>query len=392
MAVVRVIRPIEWAVFAFVAFVLLRVGPEVFLAYRELAGLRTVSVFCGLGVVGAIAMSREFHSVAWPERTERLQRLHRLGLVLALLPMALVAGIAVMTPTLWAEVAKARAAQVIPMLATVLLRIAGLGLPTLLLWLAIGLEIKRTAALNLRSFVRVHGKHLLQTLRDWSPLLFILSAYAWMDAVVGGKIGEGRDELIASIDRALFLGRDPLDLLELLINRPLSEWLAFSYSFYAVLYPLVLAGALMFGGKAALRESAFAVGAACLVGYVSYSLVPVKGPLLMRQFDVSLDVYLLASVKEAMMDATRITYDCFPSMHTCCTMLLGWSAYRHVRKLFWWIAPVVISMPLACVYLRYHYVTDVLVGLVLSAAFMWLTPRLRHSPSTETQSVATPLS
>lgn len=388
----RVIRPIEWAVLAFVAFVLLRVGPEVFLEYRQLAGLRTVSVFCGLGIVGAVLMTREFHAAVWPERTEHLQRVHRFSLVLALLPMILVAVIAVMTPTLWAEVAKARAAQVIPMLATVLLRIAGIGLPTLLLWLAAGLEIKRTAALNPRSFVRVHGAKLFHTLRDWTPLLFILSAYAWMDAVVGGKIGEGRDELIASIDRAIFLGRDPLDLLEHLINRPLSEWLAFVYSFYAVLYPLVLGGALMFGGKSALRESAFAVGAACLIGYVSYSLVPVKGPLLMRQFDVSLELYLLASVKEAMMDATRITYDCFPSMHTCCTMLLGWCAYRHVRRLFWWILPIVVSMPLACIYLRYHYVTDVLVGLALSVVMMWLTPRLPHSPSTETHSAATPLS
>lgn len=86
------------------------------------------------------------------------------------------------------------------------------------------------------------------------------------------------------------------------------------------------------------------------------------------------------------MDATRITYDCFPSMHTCCTVLLGWSAFRHVRPLFWWILPIVVSMPLACVYLRYHYVVDVLAGLALAAVMIWLTPRLRHSPSTATQS------
>jgi membrane-associated phospholipid phosphatase len=295
-----------------------------------------------------------------------------------------------MTPSLWTEVSRARAAQVIPMVATVLLRVAGLGLPTVLVWLAAGLEMKRTSALNPRSLLLNHGAGLLHTLRDWAPLLFILSAYAWMDAVAGGKIGEGRDDVLAAIDRALFLGRDPLELLERVINQPLSEWLAFAYSFYAVLYPLVLGAVFMFGGRPALRESAFAVGAACLIGYVSYSLVPVKGPVLTRTFDVSLDLYLLASVKEAMMDATRITYDCFPSMHTCCTVLLAWCAHRHVRRLFWWILPVVISMPLACVYLRYHYVTDVIAGLLLAAGMIWLTPRLNHSPSTLAQSSKRP--
>lgn len=80
------------------------------------------------------------------------------------------------------------------------------------------------------------------------------------------------------------------------------------------------------------------------------------------------------------MDATRITWDCFPSMHTCCTMLMGWIAFRHVRKLFWWLLPMIVSMPLACVYLRYHYVVDVLAGLALAVVMAKVTPRFTHGP------------
>lgn len=378
------VRPIEWAVLAFLSFVLVRAGPGVFLEFRQLAGLRTVSVFFALAVVGTVLLAREFRALP-PLASPR----HRMMLAPALMPLLVVGGLVFSSPEFATELSRARAAQVIPMLATVVLRVGGLGLPTLVLWLLVGLELKRQGRVDPRAFVKGRLRELGATLRDWSPLLFILSAYAWMDAVGGGARVDDFDPVMAAADRRLFAGHDPLELLQPFITRPASEWLAFAYSFYAVLFPLVL-GVVSTRGPAALREASFALGAALLIAYVSYTLVPVKGPLLSRSFDVSLELYLLASVKESMMDATRITYDCFPSMHTCCTVLLGWSARRHAPRLFWWLVPVLASIPIACVYLRYHYVVDVLAGLALASFMMLLTPRLNHSPSTATQSAGLP--
>ena len=95
-----------------------------------------------------------------------------------------------------------------------------------------------------------------------------------------------------------------------------------------------------------------------------------KGPSLARTFVVPLDLYYIGDIKQALMDNTRITYDCFPSMHTCCTVLLTWGAYRSARRLFWCILPMAVSMPFACIYLRYHYVADVLAGLLLAGAMI----------------------
>jgi membrane-associated phospholipid phosphatase len=188
---------------------------------------------------------------------------------------------------------------------------------------------------------------------------------------------------MAAADRVLFLGRDPLDLLEGLISRPLSEWLAFAYSFYAVLYPLVFGAVFLFHGNETVRRATTPVGLALLGSYVSYSLIPVKGPLLSRTFTVSLDLYIIGPLKEAMMDVTRITFDCFPSMHTACTMIMAYLAWRYVRRLFWWIVPVVVSMPLACVYLRYHYVVDVLAGLAVAAVVIAVDRRIPVASGTD---------
>ncbi|MEW5739711.1 MAG: phosphatase PAP2 family protein [Myxococcota bacterium] len=373
----RAIRPLEWALFAFVLFVVVRVGPRVFLEWRELAGLRTVTVFFALALVGFVDLARRYRKLSWPEGTSSTRRLQRVLFPLALLPLVGATLAAVTNPALREGVAAARAAQALPMLATVTLRVVGFGLPTLALWTALGLHAKETGRLDARRALSTSLAGLAQLLRDWTPLLLILSAYAWMDAVVQGHLAPEQDALMAAIDRVLFGGVDPLDLFERIIWTPLSEWLAFAYSFYAILYPLVLGGIFMFAGRAALRESCFILGVALLVGYVSYSLVPVKGPLLTRTFSVSLDYYLIGPVKEAMMDATRITWDCFPSMHTCCTVLMGWCCWRHVRRLFWTILPVVVSMPVACIYLRYHYVIDVLAGLVLAAVMIAVTARFQ---------------
>ena len=101
-----------------------------------------------------------------------------------------------------------------------------------------------------------------------------------------------------------------------------------------------------------------------------------KGPLLSRSFAVSLDLYLIADVKEAMMDKTRIGFDCFPSMHTGATLLLSGYSYKFLRPIFWAALPMVVSIPFACVYLRYHYVVDVLAGVLLAVAIALLTRKV----------------
>lgn len=378
------LRAVEWAGLAFLAFVFARGGLGMLGGFRQFAGLRTVAVFCAFGAVAAAALIARLRRQRWPPEAEGFRRLWLALGAVALLPLlfALYAGLT--GGTLRHEVPSLRLAQAIPVVANVALQVLGFGLPTILLWAAVGAHVQAHGSLDARRFVTEAGRAVLHDLREWAPLLLIFSGYAWMAALFRGHDVHDFDEQFAAIDRALFFGRDPLELLEQLISRPLSEWLALAYSAYAVLIPLVLGAVLLRGGDAAVREASFTVGISLLLAYVSYALLPVKGPVLSREFSVSLEIYAVAAVKEAMMDATRVTYDCFPSMHTCTTLLLSRLAWRHVRGLFWLTLPVVVSIPFACVYLRYHYVVDVLAGVALAAAMIAADVRWgpRLSPAT----------
>lgn len=373
----QALRPLEWALLFFAGAMVLAVGPRWLLETWESAGVRAFNVLFTLSFVGTLFLARDYAKLPWPPALTPVARLHWLALPVALLPLGAGLFFAAEGSVIREQLLELRRETILPVLTTVISRIAGLGMPSLMLWLAIGADVKRRGRIDLLAFARAATPRAAGALRDWLPIAIALSGYGWMESVIRVEGGVGRDAWMQAADRFLFLGHDPQDLLAGILWQPMTEWLAFAYSFYALMFPLSLGAALLYGGRAGLREASFAVGGAVLVSYVSYLLVPVKGPMLYRTFDVPLDLYLIAPIKEAMMDATRITWDCFPSMHTCCSVLLAWIAWRHARRLFWVMAPMAASIPLACVWLRYHYVVDVLAGLAFAAVTIGVTTRLR---------------
>ena len=68
--------------------------------------------------------------------------------------------------------------------------------------------------------------------------------------------------------------------------------------------------------------------------------------------------------------------DAFPSGHTMITTAVLIVAWRRFRKLFWFLLPVAILLILSTMYCRYHYLVDVLAGIVLAFATVPLGDRL----------------
>ena len=249
--------------------------------------------------------------------------------------------------------------------------------PFALFWLSSAQHIKRHGRLDTIGMLRAQWPALVSVLRDWIPLVALLYCYGLMGPVIGHGLFGDQDEALARIDRVHVLRARP--------PRPLRgdhlpaalEWLSACYVFYAPLYPVVLAAVFAKKDPAPFRELAFALTLVLATGYVLYTVVPAQGPLFVDRFDVSLDGYYGAWLKSQLMDRTRVPRDCFPSLHTAVSLTLLWGALRHVRRLGWALLPIVVSIPVACVYLRYHYVVDVLAGLALFAAVATLTVRSR---------------
>ena len=366
IAALKTIRPVEWALLAYVSFVLVWAGPGAFggaeLFYGRAAAILTAfaAMVFTQGLLG-------FLRQPWAPTAPR--GLVWLTFVVALGPWGFAAWLALHSRVA-AELPSSDAAVALAAGFSLLISTLTIGLPTMLVWLLWARHTRADGAEPMAA--RPTLTRALGVVRDWLPLLIIISSYGAANA----EPPYDYDDFFTTVDRALFFGHDPQDLLQPLLRPWLSELLAFVYSFYALLFPLVLSAAFANGGRLAIQRATFTLGLALLIAYASYELIPVKGPVLSRSFDVPLDLYLSAPLKEAMMDRTRITWDCFPSLHTANTVLLAEVAWRWSRRLFWFISPAVVLMPFACVYLRYHYVADIIAGALLAA--LMITVAKRH--------------
>jgi membrane-associated phospholipid phosphatase len=65
-----------------------------------------------------------------------------------------------------------------------------------------------------------------------------------------------------------------------------------------------------------------------------------------------------------------------PSGHTQIVLMVLSLAYRYEKVLFYIFLPIICGLVLSTVYLRYHYVFDLIVGLLFAGGSMFIAPRL----------------
>lgn len=244
-------------------------------------------------------------------------------------------------------------------------------------WLVVGRRLRATpepaAALAPLPLAREGLAVVGGAARDW--LALVLTIYAYSSTEASGAMSGDADDALKHVDRAMFLGHDPNVLLERIISPALSEWMAGCYVFYLFLFPIAL-GVVYAVDAPRFRWFAFSVVLTLALGYVGYALVPARGPVFTTHFDVSLDLYYLQPVTEQLMDHMRVPRDCFPSLHTAASLTLLRGTYKSAPRLAIVLAPIVLTIPIACVYLRYHYVVDVLAGLALFVVVAKITDAL----------------
>jgi len=182
------------------------------------------------------------------------------------------------------------------------------------------------------------------------------------------------DAWMVRIDRAL-LGTHPTLWLERWVTPWLTETLYVLYFFYFPM-PLIVLGWML--GKGMIREieESFFLFLVCYYGaYIVYFLVPVTGPRfhLHGMHAVPLDGYLLSEPIRKFIDVLEPNkLDCFPSLHAAILAVTMVVAFRHNRKMFFAFLPAAIGITVSLVYLRYHYVVDVIAGF----AWAWASVRI----------------
>ena len=184
-----------------------------------------------------------------------------------------------------------------------------------------------------------------------------------------------RDAWLINCDRALF-GADPTVALERFATPFLSDVLTVCYALY-YFHPIVL-GALVYADDlrrpvAEFHRYAFTMVFVFFVSYAGYFTLPAVGPRYTVHHKSPLPRGTVSKAIDETLDRLeKNKRDCFPSGHTMVVVAVLMEAGRRSRRTFLWFLPFAAGLILATVYGRYHYVTDVLAGLLLVFPAVWL--------------------
>ena len=219
---------------------------------------------------------------------------------------------------------------------------------------------------------------------DWLPAILCILVYENLHDLVKLIHQETFDNQLAAIDAWIF-GVQPTMWLQRCTTPWLTDLLSLSYSSY-FFTPAILAGLLYTSGRISeFKTFMLVIIVTMYSGFLGYLLVPAAGPIhfFRDQYDAptQLSGWVFHHTAEALMNEWRsVNLDCFPSLHTAVSTLTSLWAWRTRRLHRLGSLVAAIYLPLnaalwfATVYLRYHWVIDLVAGWLLAAAVAWAIP------------------
>ena len=225
-----------------------------------------------------------------------------------------------------------------------------------------------------------NAQRMARLVHGWYPVALIPLSYKELTYLIPRIHARDFDGALAAIDYRVF-GGHPTVWLERFTWPPLTELFQVCYPTYYVL-PIIL-GAVIWrsGNRERYRFWVFVVTFGFYISYLGYIAVPAIGPRFLSeivgaQTKPLAGVFLFQVVREALDRAEGLTRDCFPSGHTEMTLLTLYYARCFHHKTFWFFLPLGTAIILSTVYLRYHYVIDVLAGVLLAFLIVIVADRV----------------
>ena len=217
----------------------------------------------------------------------------------------------------------------------------------------------------------------LRFARHWYPQALFLFCFEELHFLAHLIFPGWFDGWLIAFDYRL-TGVHPTVWLEQFAQPALNDFMQMAYLSY--FFYLTIIGAVLYRRHA--RRAFWAVMtsslAAYALGYLIAIFFPIESPY--HALAASQHVELSGGFFTALINLVerfgRVHGAAFPSAHVSGAFVAVLGAWRYRRWLFWVFLPFFLCMMVSTVYGRYHYVADVLGGLVVGAFGFWLGHKL----------------
>ncbi len=193
------------------------------------------------------------------------------------------------------------------------------------------------------------------------------------------------DTLLLKADLTVF-GFDITRWFEPFTGKVLTEILTLSYFSYYV-FPTLTFVLLYFGKDPAAFTKARSYLLAIIIGwygaFIFYIILPAAGPDIAFPEHYTVPIQGLSPLTNMYLEnlgkylKESFVRNTFPSMHFGIILITNYFAYRFKRKYFWFATlPVGTLLAIATVYLRQHYLIDLVGSLPVAALSIYLADKL----------------
>jgi membrane-associated phospholipid phosphatase len=207
------------------------------------------------------------------------------------------------------------------------------------------------------------------------------------------------DDMLIKWDYAIF-GLNPTEWIYQFANPVLTELLQISYASYFIM-PIILGLELHFRKDEAFNKFAGYLLFGYYFSYLLYLIIPAIGPRFVLHDFESINIelpglflteyirYIINSGENIPIEILKgisdlnpaffVNRDCMPSGHTLVTTINMICAFKFKSKFKWVFLVLTILLIISTVYLRYHYVVDIIAGLILVVLIFLFEPYIRKA-------------
>ncbi len=216
----------------------------------------------------------------------------------------------------------------------------------------------------------------LYWLRDIMPFLFCIAIYTNLHDTIGFVNSNDVHDTLIRIEQALF-GVQPVLWAQQFYRPWLTDYFSISYMNYFFIAVTVVLFLMIKKRPAEMRTVLIGTILSFYIGYILYVLFPAAPPriTLANQFTRDFTGGFITNLQNRLININpSSSRAAFPSLHSAVTLISLMYAFKYSKKLFLILLIPAISLIMATVYLRHHYVVDIIAGFALAIFSYYVSP------------------
>lgn len=217
---------------------------------------------------------------------------------------------------------------------------------------------------------------ILKAVRLVYPLLIITLFYEALDKQIFLIHGRSFDNVIVNLEQVI-LGIDMSFFFQRYMEIWLNEVMSFFYLSYYFIPPTAILLMAFHKRWDPLEKMSLAAVTTFFSCYAIFILFPVVGPRVYLESIYYLPLMgpVFTPLAQGVVEKGGLFGGAMPSSHCAVTLVVVWFLVREFRALRYPAYFTLMMLCTATVYGRFHYISDVVAGLSLGAACIWLTSR-----------------